>query len=335
MAQGCVKRIQSLADRVLQGGGLDREEARFLLTLEDAHLEDLLLQAARIREAFKGRRIDLCTVTNAKSGACSEDCNFCAQSSHFSTKVPVYPLRSVETLVEGARDAKRRGATKYCIATSGRGIDSDEDLFHICEAIYRIKHEVGLGTCATLGALTESQMRALQAAGLDRFHHNLETSEAYFPSICTTHTFQDRVERVRLARRVGLSTCCGGIFGMGESLEDRIDLAFTIRDLGVDSVPINFLMPIPGTPLEDATPPSPLECLKIIALFRFLMPDREIRVCGGRLPALRQWHPRIFDGGASGMMIGNYLTTLGRPPEEDLAMLAQLGLEPRKVDDPP
>jgi len=193
--------------------------------------------------------------------------------------------------------------------------------------VERIKDEVGIDVCATLGALTGEEMVALKEAGIKRFHHNLETAEAYFPRICTTHTYQDRVEQVKLAKVIGLSTCSGGIFGIGESIENRVSLAFEIMALDVDSIPINFLMPVQGTPLSDASPISPAEALKIIALFRFLMPDKEIRVCGGRTTALRDLHPLIFAAGANGMMIGNYLTKSGREPGKDLLMLRDLGLE--------
>ncbi len=322
--------IRKLGDRVLAGGDLDRKDAAAILNVDDSEIDFLLKEADRIREAHKGKEIDLCSVTNARSGNCSENCSFCAQSVHFSTDVKSYPLLATDSLVSAARHAKENGATKFCIATSGRGIRREKDLEEICRAVSTIKNEVKISMCGTLGELTEEQMAALKAAGLDRFHHNLETSEAFFPNVCTTHTYQDRLDRIRTAKRVGLTTCCGGIFGMGETLEDRIDLAFAIRELDVDSVPLNFLVPVAGTPLENAVPPTPNECLKIIALFRFLMPDKEIRICGGRVSALQDLHPRIFEGGASGMMIGNYLTTMGRPPEDDLSMLDALGFSPRK-----
>ena len=326
------ERLEDLKEKVLSGQSLRREDAWFILTFDDSRIDLLLEYADQIRDATKGTEIDLCSVVNARSGSCSENCSFCAQSVHFSTGVKTYPLLDTGTLVESARHAQTNGANKFCIATSGRGIRKQKDLDDICHAVQTIREEVGISMCATLGELTEEQMIALKKAGVRRFHHNLETSENFFNTICTTHTYQDRLERIRTAKRVGLSTCCGGIFGMGESQEDRIDLAFAIKELDVDSVPINFLVPVAGTPLENAVPPSPEECLKIIALFRFLMPDKEIRVCGGRVTGLKELHPKIFAGGASGMMIGNYLTTMGPPPEEDLKMLEALGMTPRKPE---
>ena len=209
--------------------------------------------------------------------------------------------------------------------TSGRGIDSRDDLKRIAQGIDRVQ-SLGLSPCATLGTLTRDQLAYLRDAGLDRYHHNIETSKKYFPRICSTHTFDDRVEVLARARSVGLSLCSGGILGMGETMEDRVDMAFSLRELGADSVPINFLMPIAGTPLERISPIEPLEALHSLALFRLILPEKEIRVCGGRGTALRSLHPLIFAAGADGFMIGNYLTQAGLDPREDLKMISDLGL---------
>lgn len=320
-------KLDQIGEKALSGKGITRDDAFFILGLNQKHLFHLFIWTDRIRQTFNGNKVDLCSVINARSGGCSEDCSFCSQSVHFSTGISSYPLLPAETILEGAKAAKSSGATKFCLATSGKGIKNKRELEKICTIVEKIRDEVGIGVCATLGALSDEEMAALKMAGLTRFHHNLETAEAYFSRVCTTHTYQDRMDRVRAAKRIGLSTCSGGIFGVGERIEHRVDLAFEIMALDVDSVPINFLMPVRGTPLEDLPPISPVEALKIIALFRFLMPDKEIRVCGGRLSALRDLHPLIFASGANGMMIGNYLTKSGREPNKDLQMLRDWGFE--------
>jgi biotin synthase len=228
-------------------------------------------------------------------------------------------------MAEAAQSAKKNKAKRFCIVTSGRGIDIEEDLEKIAQGIQKVR-ELGLSPCATLGTLTKYQLSYLKQAGLHRFHHNIETSRDYFPRICTTHTFEDRLEVLGHARALGLSTCSGGILGMGESMEDRIKMAMTLREINVDSVPINFLMPIKGTPFEKIKAISPLEALHSLALFRLILPDKEIRVCGGRGTALGQLHPLIFTAGADGFMIGNYLTTSGLDPADDLEMIQHLGL---------
>ena len=313
--------------KALAGERITRDEALSILSLEDHYLLHLLSWTDRMRQSFAGNTVDLCSVINARSGGCAEDCSFCSQSVHFSTGIGTYPLLPVDTIVESARSARLCGATKFCLATSGNRIRNDKELDKLCTAVQRIKKEVGIGVCATLGALTEKEMITLKAAGLTRFHHNLETAEAYFPKVCTTHTYQDRVEEVRIAKSIGISTCSGGLFGIGENLEHRVDLAFEIMALDVDSIPINFLMPAQGTPMTDVAPLSPADSLKIIALFRLLMPKKEIRICGGRTSMLHDLHPLIFASGANGMMIGNYLTRGGRDPGKDLQMLRDLGLE--------
>jgi len=320
-------KIDRIGEKALSGKGVTRDDALFILRLEEKYLFQLLLWTDRIRQIFNKNKIDLCSVINARSGGCSEDCSFCAQSVHYSTGIVSYPLLPPETVLEGARVAKSSGATKFCLATSGNGIRNKRELEKICILVERIKNEIGIGVCATLGALSDEEMTILKEAGLTRFHHNLETSETYFGRVCTTHTYNDRVDRIQAAKKIGLSTCSGGIFGIGEQIEHRVDLAFEIMALGVDSIPINFLMPIQGTPLADTRPIRPVDALKTIALFRLMMPDKEIRVCGGRISALRDLHPLIFAAGANGMMIGNYLTKSGREPNKDLQMLSDWGLE--------
>jgi biotin synthase len=230
-------------------------------------------------------------------------------------------------MAEAAQSARMNLAKRFCIVTSGRGIDDQGDLEKIAQGIRAVR-DAGLLPCATLGTLSREQLAYLKDAGLDRYHHNIETSRAHFSRICSTHTFDDRIKVLKDAGSLGLSACSGGILGLGESMQDRVDMAFTLRGLDVDSVPINFLMPIPGTPLGESRGLAPLEALHAIALFRMLLPDKEIRVCGGRGTALGQLHPLIFLAGADGFMIGNYLTRNGLDPGQDLTLLDHLGLTP-------
>jgi biotin synthase len=321
-------KIESASDKTLSGGWIDRSEALALSESTGSGLDALFTAASRVRERYRGSSVDICSIVNAKSGACSEDCRFCAQSSHYATDAPVYHLIDVDRMDEAAREAKKNGAGRFCIVTSGRGIDDAADLRNIARGIERVS-AAGLSPCATLGTLTLAQLRYLKDAGLHRYHHNIETSREYFPKICTTHTFDERAGLLRHARSIGLSACSGGILGMGETMEDRVSMAFSLRDLDVESIPLNFLMPITGTPMDKVAPLAPLEALHAIALFRMVLPDREIRVCGGRGTALGDLHPRIFQAGADGFMIGNYLTRTGLDPESDLQMLKELGLSIR------
>jgi len=319
------KKTDSFLDVVQNGRSLGYGEIESLTRVTGTDLFDLLATANRIRERFRSTKVDLCSIVNAKSGACSEDCSFCAQSAHHSTGAAVYPLISVDRMAEAAESAQKNGAKRFCIVTSGRGIDSRDDLKNIARGIERVRN-IGLSPCATLGTLTKEQLAYLRGAGLHRYHHNIETSRSFFPRICSTHTFDERIELLHQVRSLGLSACSGGILGMGESMEDRIQMALTLREIGVDSVPINFLMPIPGTPLEKVRTITPLEALHSIALFRLILPDKEIRVCAGRGLTLGQLHPMIFMAGADGFLIGNYLTTTGQDPRDDLKMLRELEL---------
>ena len=315
-------------DTISNGGAITGREAQRLSLAPGADLVDLFAAAVRIRQHYRGNALDICSIVNAKSGACSEDCSYCAQSIHHATGAPVYPLISVDRMSAAAESAKKNGARRFCIVTSGRGIESRDDLHNIAKGVKRVR-EMGLAPCATLGTLTLEQLAYLKDSGLDRYHHNIETSRDYFPRICSTHTFDDRLEVLHNARTLGLSVCSGGILGMGENMEDRINMAISLRELDVDSVPINFLMPIKGTPLEQVTPITPLEALHSIALFRLILPEKELRICAGRGTALGQLHPLVFLAGADGFMIGNYLTTSGLNPEEDLKMIQDLGLRIR------
>ena len=314
------------ARAVIAGEPLEQSAALEILEAPREKIFHLLAAANDVRRHFKGETVDLCSVVNAKSGLCSEDCAFCAQSAHHETGAPVHALMEEKEILHHAGVAGEHGANRFGIVISGRGIDGPDILEKICSAISALGTETSLGRCASLGSLTTDQLRKLKAAGLQSIHHNIETAESFFPSVCTTHTYAERVATVRAAKEVGLVVCCGGIFGMGESNEQRVEMALALRDLHVDSVPLNFLNPIPGTALADSPPLEPLDILKIIAMFRFLLPDRNIRVCGGREKNLRSLQPLMYAAGANGAMAGNYLTTTGRDPAEDLEMIADLGL---------
>ena len=318
--------LSDLREKILTGGEITREEALHLTRLKGEALADLFLAATRIRGKRWGGTVNLCSIVNTKSGDCSEDCAFCSQSAHYSTSIQVYPLITVKEILNHAKEAKAVGTHRFCIVTSGRTIYNKEEMERIAEGISRIKNEALLSPCATLGLLDKAQLQELAEAGLHRYHHNLETAEEFFPHICSTHTYQEKINTIKSAKELGLSTCSGGIFGMGESWKHRIDLAYALKELDVDSVPINFLKPVAGTPLEKERTLTPLEALKIIAIFRFILPDKEIRVCGGRIAALRDLHSLIFQAGADGLLIGNYLTYGDRIPHDDLQMIEDLGL---------
>ncbi len=320
---------RQLAERVIAGARLSREEGRAVL--DAPREEDLaILDAAyRVRRAFHGDRLRLHVLRNAMSGVCPEDCHFCSQSSISGAPVKKYTLQSKEELVRGAVAAKELHAWKYCIVTATRG-PSEKDLDRICDAVREIKRTVDIKVCTSLGILERDQAVRLKEAGVDRFNHNLETSARLFPSICTTHTYEDRVRTIHHVKDVGMQACCGGILGMGETHDDVLDLAFTLADLGVDSVPVNFLDPRPGTPLSGARPPSPRECLRYLCLFRLLLPRQDLRAAGGREANLRSLAPLALLA-VNSVFSGGYLTTPGAAPSEDARMIADLGLEVEEV----
>lgn len=318
--------LTEITEAVLAGQGLTREQALYLACLPEEESPRLFGAADRVRRQFRGTTIDLCSIINAKSGACSEDCSFCAQSSASAAAINCYGLVDPLKVLEAAALARRGGARRFCIVTSGRRVSAAE-LRSIGAMLTGVRAE-GLLPCATLGLLHEEELRLLKAAGLQRYHNNLETSRSFFPDVCSTHTWDEKVETLRAARAAGLSVCSGGIFGLGETWEDRIDLAFALKELSPDSVPINFLSPIAGTRLSERPPLSPLEALRIISLYRLILPEKEIRVCGGRLQTLGELHALVFFAGADGLLTGDYLTTLGRNFEDDRRLISQCGLQP-------
>ena len=310
-------------------GSLGKREARLVLIDKSLELSSLLAITDRLRRRHSGNHIRLCSIVNARSGGCREDCAFCAQSAHYRTRVKRYRLLTSEKLVEAARDAERSGAGEFSIVTSGVSFATEQEIVSVERALKQIGGNCnGIQRCTSLGRVEPKVLNRLKAAGLDCFHHNLETCRDFFPSICTTHCYEDRVEMVRRIKAAGLRVCSGGILGMGESPEDRVALALELAALDVDSVPLNFLNPVTGTPLEGADYLTPVDCLRLIAMFRLVLPDKDIIVCGGREVNLRDLQSMIFFAGANGILIGNYLTTEGRNARDDLKMLADLGLEP-------
>lgn len=317
--------ISALREKVLAGGAVTRREALPLAATPVAHLPDLFAAAHTIRTALKGTVTELCAIVNAKSGACPEDCAYCAQSAKSGAEIPVYPLLRRDVVMEKAREAKEGGARRFSIVTSGKRVSAAE-LRRIAPMIEDLS-SLGLLPCASLGILDGDALSYLRDHGLQRYHHNIETSERFFPCICRTHTYRDRLRTIEAAQSAGLSVCSGGIFGMGETWEDRIDMAFALRDREVHSVPVNFLIPIGGTGLGDREMLHPLEALTVISLFRFILPDREIRICGGRTQVLGELHPLVLSAGADSLMTGNYLTTTGRTFADDRRLVGLFGLD--------
>lgn len=317
---------ESTLSDILNLKELTFEDAIALLDINKEELPFLMHAADAIRRKHCGNKMDICSLVNAKSGLCSEDCKFCAQSSYYNSGCKVYSLLSVEKIVAKAKEAKKWGAGNFCIVISG-GEPEDKEFENIKKAIARITKEVGIKVDCSLGSLRIGMVKALKELGIDRYNHNLETSEDYYKNICTTHTYKSRMGMVGMLKDVGVSPCSGGIIGMGEPPEERIKLAFSLRKLNIKCVPINILNPREGTPLEDVDPLPPSEIIKTIAIFRLILPDATIKIAGGRESALRDMQALAFMAGANGMIIGGYLTTRGRSVEQDLQMVRDLGFE--------
>ncbi|MCB1214066.1 MAG: biotin synthase BioB [Deltaproteobacteria bacterium] len=316
--------------KILQKGGIGPDLARQILDLdEDSFFNSVLPITKALREAVFQNEVSFCSITNAKSGACIEDCSFCAQSNAYkSAPSPVYALMSADKILEKAKKKKKFGGTEFSIVTSGRGMSKAKELDTMVDAITKIREQTDLETCASLGLMEEKDLRRLKDAGMIHYHHNIETARSYFPNIVTTHTWDEEAQTVRQAKAMGFEVCCGGIMGMGENKDQRVEFTYQLKELAPDSIPINFLNPRPGTPLADKHDLEPLDCLKIIAILRLAMPKTEIFVCGGREVNLKDYQRYMFDAGASGTMLGNYLTTSGQAPQDDLTMIKELGLKP-------
>lgn len=296
-----------------------------IVTVSDGKAMDLFVRADKLRRYYKGSGVFTCGILNAKSGRCSENCAFCAQSAHHQTKIDVYPLLTKNQIVKKANELAHSGALRFSIVTSGFQ-PTRAELDTILEAVVAISSKTDLEVCASLGTLTKEAAKSLYQSGVSNYHHNLETARSHFDQICTTHSYDDDINTLIIAKKAGLRVCSGGIMGLGESWSQRIEMAFTLKELDVDSIPVNFLNPIAGTPFEQRPLVSPVTALKCIALFRIINPDKDIVVCGGREVTLKDFQSWVFLAGASGLMVGNYLTTCGRSIESDMMMIGQQGL---------
>lgn len=315
--------VEKLKEKVLCGEHITRDEA---ILLAKEPLFELQQAANEIREKMCGNGFDICTIINGKCGRCSEDCKYCAQSVHYHTAcTETYPLLSTEEILEGAKYNAERGVLRYSIVTSGRRL-SDREVDQVCESIRAIKKEIPIEVCVSFGLLDESQFRKIKEAGASRVHCNLESSARYFPQVCTTHTYEEKIETLKAAKRAGLSICSGGIMGLGETMEDRIDMVLTARELGVKSIPVNLLNPIPGTPYEKNQPLTNEEACRCVAVFRFLIPDASIRLAGGR-GLVGDKGEACFKSGANAAISGDMLTTAGITVETDMELIKQLGYE--------
>lgn len=323
-------RFGPLADQALEGRLPAREDLLAVLRAPDDALPGLLEAAFRVRRHHFGVRVQLHRLINAKSGLCAEDCGYCSQSKVSTAPIDRYPFLPIARLVQSAREAKAARALRFCIVNSGRG-PTERELDQVVAAVEAIRAEVPINICCCLGLLTEPQARRLRQAGVERVNHNLNTSPRFYPRICHTHTFEDRVQTLRAVQRAGISTCSGGIVGMGETDEDVLDLALHLRALDIDSIPVNFLHPIPGTPLAGTHTLDPRRCLKALCLFRFVLPAKEIRVAGGRELNLGSLQPLALYP-ANSVFVEGYLTTPGQPAPAAHRMIADLGFE---IDETP
>jgi len=325
LAPTSATRWQSLAERVLEGEKLSAAEAQTVLACPDAELLGLLDATYQVRQRHFGNRVQLYFLMNAKSGLCPEDCGYCSQSKVSDAEIPKYNILSRDKLLDGARVAAERDAKTYCIVISARG-PSEREMKAVETIVPEIKQQYDLDICACLGLLNDEQAGRLKACGVDRVNHNLNTSGEHYAEICTTHTYQDRVDTLHAVRNAGMEMCSGGIIGMGEQPADVVNMAIELRELGVHSIPVNFLNPIEGTPLAGQSDLDPRYCLKVLAMFRLVNPDREIRIAGGREMHLRSLQPLALYA-ANSLFVGDYLTTKGQAPEADYKMIRDLGFE--------
>ena len=317
--------LNTLADEIIQGKRLEpQDDTSYLLT---APIDELQEAAGKIQRAFCGNHIDLCTIINGRSGRCSENCRYCAQAACHHTGIDEYPFLMAEEIIANAKANEKAGVNRFAIVTSGRAL-AGEEFEHAIAAYEKMRDTLSIELCASHGIITREQFRRLRKAGVTSYHHNIETSSRFFPKICTTHTYDDRIRTIKIAQEEGLRVCSGGIIGMGEDWQDRLDMAFELQALGIESIPINALMPIPGTPLEKQKPLDSDQILRTIALFRFVNPTANIRLAAGR-KLLPENGATAFLHGASASITGNMLTTSGTTIEEDIRMLARLGLSNR------
>ena len=324
MNSACEEIIR-LADKVIDGGEITEEEAKKLIRTKDEDTMVLLAMADKIRQKFGGNAVDFCGIINARSGHCQENCKFCAQSGWYHTGAKVYRLLPEEQILEAAKKAKAEGAARFSIVTSGRNQDNPNEFEEIIDLVKKIQKEVGIEVCCSLGLIAPEQARRLKEAGITRMHCNIETAPSYFPEICSTHTMEAKEQIIKVAQGAGIRVCSGGIIGLGESLDQRVEMAFKLKAMHIDSVPLNVLNPVKGTPFYTNRRLPPLEILRTFAMFRFVLPTALIRTAGGREVNLRSLQAYALSGGLNGIMVGGYLTTPGRNPEDDLVMVNDLG----------
>ena len=317
-----MENLQGLKDKVLNGAYINKDEA---VSLINTDLNELRKYAEEIRQKFCGNSFSLCTIINGKSGRCSEDCKYCAQSIHFKTNVEEYDILDEKIIIDSAKSNYEKGVHKFSIVTSGKRL-TQEQVEKLCEIYKNLHKECSIELCASHGLLSYNDLKKIKESGVIRYHNNLETSRNYFKKICTTHTYDEKIETIKNAKKAGLEVCSGGIIGLGESMEDRIDMALTLREISVNSIPVNVLNPIKGTPLENAEPLSYEEVMRTLAIFRFILPKAEIRLAGGRA-LLRDKGLNALKSGVNAAISGDMLTTSGIKTSEDIAMLKELGFE--------
>jgi biotin synthase len=319
--------IADMAQRVLAGQHINRSEIETLCQESRTDIDDLLYWANQIRKQFFDNKVQVCSIVPGRLGGCDQDCAFCAQSVRYNTHIDKKPkVLNDEEILAAARKAKEKGVGHFGIVYSGKAV-SEKEVARLEQLIEQITNDIGIPVCGGFGILSQSQLKRLAKAGMQRYNHNLETSRNHFGKIVSTHTYNDRIDTIKASVDAGLGVCAGGLFGIGETETDRIDMALQIRDLGVDMAPLNFLHPIPGTPMGDRTPLTPREILRIIALYRFILPRTNLKVAGGRVLNLRDTQSWIFYAGCTSIITGDYLTTAGRAVQDDMRMLADLGLE--------
>lgn len=318
------KILKHIENKLRNGNLIDFEEA-IELSEDMLENEELFNLADKICKKHMENKVDLCSIINAKSGKCSENCKYCAQSGHYNTGVPSYPLIDMQDVLASAKENENEGVHRFSIVTSGGSL-TNNDFEKVLEMIVALRAETNLKLCASLGSISYDRALRLKEAGLSYYHHNIETCQEYYANICDTHTYDDRIQTIKNAIKAGLEVCCGGIIGMGESMEQRIKMAFEIREMGITSIPINILSPIKGTPLEHIEKIEPMEVLKTISLFRLITPYASIRYAGGR-KALGELQQKGFMAGINAAMVGNYLTTVGNTISDDVKMIREIGLE--------
>jgi biotin synthase len=315
--------IKETTDRILSGKDISFEEAHRLLISND--IDSLIRGSNTITRRFNGDLVDVETLVNAKSGACPEDCSFCAQSSHYNTGINKYELLPEETILKQAQKAKESGANSFCLVCAYR-FPPKRDFEQICKTIIEIKKKVKIDVNVSLGFMTREMARRLKSVGVKRYNHNLETAESYFSQICKTHDFHDRVNTAKIVVDEGLELCCGGIIGMGESPSQRLELAFSIKSLHPNEVPINILIAKKGTPLQVLNPLDPMDAIRTIAVWRFIIPKTILKIAGGREVHLKEKERIALKAGANGIITGGYLTTGGNRSKRDIAMIKEIGL---------